>query len=389
MLRLRRMVARKIPYVSHNDQDLRTLSIASMRVHGVASEQRSGRTIIGIDINGACSYAVAHESIADPTKIEHRLGVDCRPDDPTWSGFYLIEAHAPKCQLTPPIPVRSAQGFFVSAQASYPFSLWIHSSEWSIWNTLFACTISEGFEGPAVSHPLATVAHALHAQKSSWSDPDAKILLSSMHSCMGSKWTTNDQDATKAIWSLHHMPMGWVRGEWMRQWYRTMQAFPNAVLCYANVDSMHWSIDTKEYAKTPLQSQSTWGNWRTLFEGDKGVWLATGKYWIARNKRLVYHQNAGSTTPWKTKVRHSVDIKKYPGYRPWYSTCIWHGLGTATKLVRKERALVQHILPTFKSVQSEHGVTTLQLRSIARDRLWKKKLWFLLKRDCNEETQNS
>lgn len=389
MLRLRRMVARKIPHVNALDQELRSLSLASMRVHGVASEQRPGRTIVGMDINGACSYAVAHESIADPTRIAHRSGPACHPDDPAWSGFYLIEAHASKFWCTPPIPVRSAQGFFVSAQATYPFSLWIHSSEWSIWSTLFDCTITEGFEGPAVAHPLANVARALHHQKTTWADPDAKALLSSMHSCMGSKWSADDQAATKAIWSLHHMPLGWVRGQWLRQWHRTMQAYPDAILCYANIDSMHWSIDAKQYAQTPLQSQSAWGNWRTIFEGDKGVWLATGKYWIARNKRLVHHQNAGSRTPWVTKVRHNVDTKKYPGYRPWYSACVWHGLGTATKLVRKERTLVQHILPTFKSVQSANGLAALQLRSVARDRLWKKKLWFLLKRDCNEETQNS
>lgn len=389
MLRLRRMVARKIPHVSNIDQDLRVLSLASMRVHGVASEQRPGRTVIGMDINGACSYAIAHESIADPTRIVHRPGAACHPGDPEWSGFYLIEASASKFSCTPPIPVRSAQGFFVSTQASYPFSLWIHSSEWSIWNTLFDCTITEGFEGPAVAHPLANVARALYLQKCSWNDRDAKALLSSMHSCMGSKWTANDQSATKAIWSLHHMPLGWVRGEWLRQWHRTMQAYPDAILCYANIDSMHWSIDAKKYSEMPLKSQPNWGNWRTLFQGDKGVWLATGKYWIACNKRLVYHQNAGSPMPWQTKVRHSVDTNKHPGYRPWYSACVWHGLGTATKLIRKEKALVQHILPAFKSAQSENELTALQLRSVVRDRQWKKKLWFLLKRDCNEKTKNT
>ena len=386
MLRLRRMVARKVPYVSTTDQELRSLSLASMRVHGVASEQRLGRTVVGIDINGACSYAVAHQHIANPALIVHRKGPDCHPHAPAVSGFYLIEAKASKFWCTPPIPVRSAQGFFVSAQATYPFSIWIQSSEWSIWNTLFDCSITEGFEGPAIAHPLSNVAHALQSQKTSWSDPDAKTLLSSMHSCMGSKWNANDQATTRAIWSLHHMPLGWVRGEWLRQWHRTMQAYPDAILCYANIDSMHWSIDEKQYVKTPQELQSIWGNWRTLFEGDKGVWLTTGKYWIAHKSKLVYYQNSGSKIPWTTKVRHAIDTNENPGYRPWYSACVWHGLGTATKLIRKEKTLVQHILPTLKSVQSEDGLNALQLRSVARDRLWKKKLWFLLKRDCNEET---
>ena len=389
MLRLRRMVARKVPRVHALDQRLRYMNMASMRVQGVASEQRANRTIVGIDINGACSYAVAHVNIPDPLRLEHRKDEsDCHPDDPRWSGFYLIEAHASKFWCTPPIPVRSAQGFFVSAQASYPFSLWIHSSEWGIWSTLFECTILEGYEGPAMVHPLANVANALQKQKTQWNDTNAKAMLSSMHACMGSKWSADDHAVTKAIWSMHHMPLAWVRGEWLRQWHRTMQAYPDAILCYANVDSMHWSIDAKQYAQSPLQSRPEWGNWRTMFVGDKGVWLAIGKYWIARNQRLVHHQNAGSHAPWRTKVRHRVDTKIYPGYRPWYSTCVWHGLGTATILVRKERALVQHILPTFKSVQSGHGLTALQLRSVAHDRLWKKKLWFLLKRGCNEETQN-
>ena len=104
MLRLRRMVARKVPRVHALDQRLRYMNMASMRVQGVASEQRANRTIVGIDINGACSYAVAHVNIPDPLRLEHRKDEsDCHPDDPRWSGFYLIEAHASKFWCTPPI----------------------------------------------------------------------------------------------------------------------------------------------------------------------------------------------------------------------------------------------------------------------------------------------
>ena len=174
----------------------------------------------------------------------------------------------------------------------------------------------------------------------------------------------------------------------MRQWHRIITAFPDALLCYANIDSMHWSIDKTLYDQHPLQSQAAWGNWRILFEGDKGVWLAIGKYWIARNKQLIHHQNAGSVKPWTTKIRHPVDTRKYPGYRPWYSAYIWHGLGTSTKLIRKEKALVLHHLPTLTLVHSENKLSSLQLRSIVYDRLWKKKLWFLMKEDCNEKTKN-
>lgn len=388
MLRLRRMVAKKIPNVSSVDQNLRNLGLASMRVHGVASEQRGNRMVLGLDINGACSYAVAHEPIAHPKYLTYRAGEECHPDDPAWSGFYLIEASAAKLLHTPPIPVRSAQGFFVSTQATYPFSLWVHSSEWTIWNTIFECRLVEGYEGPSMPHPLANVAKTLYAQRQEWSDKDAKMMLSTMHSCMGSRWSINDQAMTKAIWSLHNSPLGWVRGEWLRQWYRIVQAYPDALLCYANVDSMHWSIDATQYKQNPIISDKKWGGWRTLFEGDQGVWLATGKYWIANKNTLVHHQNAGSPAPWRTKVRHRVDTQPR-GVRTYYSTCVWHGLGTPTKLLRKEKKLVTHILPTFKSVQLEHDLDTLRVRSVAHDRLWKKKLWFLLKRDCNEETQNS
>lgn len=389
MIRLRRMVSKKIAYVNSSDQELRHLPMVSMKVHGVASEQRADRVIIGLDITGACSYAVAHAMIPDPKLIAHKKGVNCHVDDPAWSGFYLIEALSSKFKYTPPIPVRSVQGFLVSTQASYPFKMWIHHSEWGIWSTLFDCVVLEGYEAPALKHPLCRVAAKVQQQREAWADTYSKALASSMHTCMGSKWSEDDRSIVRAIWSLHHMPMAWVRGEWLRQWHRTILAYPSALLCYANVDSMHWSISKKEYYQNPYVSSNEWGQWRKLFEGNHGVWLAIGKYWIAQDRALIHYQNAGSSSGWRTKIRHRVDTKKYPGYRPWYSACVWHGLASPTILVRKEKGLVQHILPTFESVQSETSMHTLLLRSVAKDRLWKKKLWFLLKRDCNEKTQTS
>lgn len=175
------------------------------------------------------------------------------------------------------------------------------------------------------------------------------------------------------------MPLAWVRGEWLRQWHRVSEAYPSALLCYANVDSMHWSIDRAEYTKKPFLTSKEWGRWRVEFEGQRGMWLSVGKYWILKDNTVHVYKNAGSSSPWRTKVRHRVDTQKHPGCRAWYSSCIWHGLATTTKLVKKEKDLIQHVLPSFAAVQSEQLVHALQVRSVLKDRRWKKKLWFLMK----------
>ena len=393
MTRCRRASARECPWSHSLDNALQGVSMGVFRMVGVASETRPDRTILVLDIASACGYAVAHESIPDPKRLQRATPEDHHLHDPAWAGYYRIAVGRPRNDWSPPwyfVPTPTMDAPYrgvMCRRQEEPYTTWIHHSEWSGWNTIWECTVLEGIEGPARAHPLAPMAQELWRFRES-GDPHAKMLLATMHTCMGPTHANEHGAFADAIWSMHRMPMGWVRGEWLRQYQRMMSRYPDALLCYANVDSQHWSLPISAWNAVPLENTPTsMGGWRTIAKGTKGVWLALGKYWIAQDNRVVHYQNAGAATPWQTKKRHPVPFHAATIFKRSYATYTWHGMASHTHLARKEAHCIVHIPPTIASVRDGLDLDKMALQSLRSDRPWKKKLWYQFRGNIHEEKQ--
>lgn len=395
MLRLRRMAAREMPWVHPLDASLQTIPMGVFRMVPVALDMRPNRAIVGFDITSACGYAVAHGTIPDPKRLRRANASNHHLGQPGWAGYYRIDVGRPRSSMPPPwyfVPTPAADAphrGVMCRRTSHnePYTTWIHHSEWSGWNAIWECSVLEGIEGPAVPHPLASVAREVWQYREQ-GDPDAKLLLASMHTCMGPTHANAQGPFADAIWSVHRMPMGWVRGEWLRRYHQIQTSYPDAQLCYANVDSQHWSLPLDAWTTNPIRNTpTTLGAWRTIIEGTKGVWLALGKYWIAQDNRVLCYQNAGSAHPWQTKTRHHVPLSPTCDYSSSYATYIWHGMASHTRLARKETDCIVYIPPTIQSVQDGLDLNTLALQSLRADRPWKKKIWYQFRGNIHEEEQ--
>ena len=379
-LKLQQLASRRLRRISPLDRDLQSIHVISQRVIPVAMEHRNDRTIIGIDLRGACSYAVAYGKVPNPAlleKIEDPNQV--RWDDPTYSGYYYIRA-TPK-ETSTWIGVEGPFKKPVFGIPVEPFESWIHTEELNAWREWFEVQFLYGYQAPAMDHPLNQTARTLWSQQTN--DPHWKKMLSTMHTALGQAHAKGEQGPyANACWSAHWMPLAWVRGKWLATWKKIQDTYSTALLCYANVDSMHISIDNAELEQQPWsfsKEDCGWGEWKTQWVAQKGLWLNFNKYWVYTENGLVNYKNQGGA-PWQTKRRI-----KNAEQQLVCSAYLWHGLTHYSTLQRKEKQLVIQKYPPLHLIRSPDYLNAALTKSIWRDRGWKKKLWFI-SRGYNEKT---
>ncbi len=435
--KLHRRLARKEPYISEVD-DLVGLHARPWSFHcqPLCLENAHGRSIVGLDMRGACSYAVAHVPIADPkhlVEVTEPKTLAQYWNDSSWQGYFQVHLRPRSSFLSPPLMGQWSsvlqgktslsmrqpdmpQLLFFQVSTTDELVQWIHTSEKDAWEHFFHVLPIQAYGAFAKEHPFASMAKSLWEQYQSESHaPTAhdtvtyKWLLSSLHTGCSSRKARHQllseqiTSQTQACWSAQYMPLAWVRGQWLRQWARVVALFPSAVLCYANVDSMHISVTHADAQKIQdyFGFDAPWGQWRVQWVGSRGLWLGQGKYWIWKNDRPQVLEAWGhSGMPWASKIsmrsiNGTHELESHSHYR-------WHGLVGYNPLRydKEVRANDPHSrwgrvyqdYPHYTSIRAVDDLGTwlheVYAQSVLRDRPWKKKLWYEM-RGMYEKTKNA
>jgi len=381
--RLDSMVVRKKKNKSVIDSILRDTLPQPPKHLGVAWEGRTGRVIITLDMKHAYPFAVAHCAWADPKTLEYVTSTQAQPTNKDIVGVYRIRLTKQIMECVPPISIKSACGRVISVMMGTPCELWIHSCEWDWWTSHFEFDILHGVEGKSQPHPLHHVAHKLYAQYETTRDPNIKKMMRMLHTAMGSRSDKENNREYKILWSLLLAPLYFIRSQWLNKWSELQKRYPSALLCYANVDSMHWSIKKEEWESSPYTQDESlqWGSWRLEYIAQKGLWLATGKYWLVDDKNVITFPHFMGRI-WTTK-------KRVRSHQKYVSLYLWHGIIQANKMFREEDNLIKYVIPTNQQAQDIETMQKWFIRSAKVDRQWKKKLWFNFKRGYYEKTQIS
>ncbi|WP_292802964.1 hypothetical protein [Methylotenera sp.] len=330
--RLQKQVERHYRTKSGLDEWFYHIPYGVTTLQPMALEARPNRTIYGFDFNTMYASCFSQENYAHPGRFRYRKGGSelkekCLTGEV--SGAFKCELKAPSTWMRQHHLFAKSYGeLSVRIELPDQFIAVLHANEIAFWNQHADITIIEGVCSDIVGqHPLKGLADKVYARRMA-GDPIAKKLakqeLVLMHSCTArsNKYHVKpdvaineygmDEDFAYAhaaehhgsihlqkikyapnIYSLQRQVLANARVKLLTQIQKIGEQFPEAELCYANVDSLHYSIPTNltdAFVKS-LNIGELMGQLKIEFTGEQGLWLDPGRWWIANDGDLVAHRS--------------------------------------------------------------------------------------------------
>lgn len=386
-------------------------------------EDRPNRTVVVLDIKSAYASLVRDISMPDPAKLRYvdsrtvhqawidpelrglfRVSISLKDNAPEWFKEYHPLIHAENCVTT---PFKFMHGDVCVT--------WMHSLEKTYWEPYLNITPLDGIVAPTYAHPLAKLSNTLLELKKNnkcpYKDAQLKWLLSRIHSAAVPKvlrcaskeqadtwfktigsvptikhnqiplsngsWLLPDVHNVNIVYTWSSTISGAMRAKWLGMLTELYSICSDIQVCYANVDSLHISVPSSEWASIAdsLHERSICGvepgQWAIKTIGTSGLWLSTDKYWIFNNQKLVKCTSLGEN--WKLKdsmfVVKSGKIKKL-------KRSLWSSLSSKkdTKLIN--RRLILQKRRTLLVLQNKTESIRAWRKETLLSRNWKKKIWY-------------
>lgn len=310
-------------------------------------------SIVCVDFNSMFPWAVRTQRFPHPGRLEYAKGYAARraANDPGKCGlFHCVLVPRPESieLLRRLLPIQSFNGVSLAPVGidERGIRVRLHSIEIETLHPHADIDVIEGVFSDAIHHPLARFVDDYYRMKSEFSGMArqvAKSALTTMHSSTARRRMHRAESLESACAllrsGLFERP-GYVeqtiddRGRYgfrafhvandgnaycltstviatarMRlfETLRCAEAFSEP--CYANIDSMHFR-SSSDGAKRTLDALhgrfgvgEGIGQLKVEAEGDAGLWLSPGVYFIGREGRIIKHASVDPDNPWETRLR--------------------------------------------------------------------------------------
>lgn len=357
-------------------------------IHRVAMDKSPDQSVVGLDFNTMFPSCFKENNYPHPGRLKHsregyKLLTLCMTNEIA-GAFRCVISQPDKFMQSYHMFAVGYGGLSLHTELPHQFQTLLHANEIQFWSNHANIEILEGvYSYHLIQHPLTGLANKIFQRRLD-GDPVAKKLakqeLVLMHASTARSLKTRadltsmreqygfsfdfleslDTDTIELplieckanVYCLQRQVLANARIKLLRLIEHNCVYFPQAKLCYANVDSLHYTMPsvTKEAFLGAQDIGKAMGQLKVEFEGDAGLWLDPGRWWIANKGEIIAHRSGAH-----------------------YQTPNFRNMSLHHHFVKSDNHLVQVQPITFNSDPDALSVTLAEL--VRENVEWVKKLW--------------